>query len=189
MTITVPIHNIRIIDFSGLFRSKIEPELLNDLHSYNLIKDDEVNIRNKDVKKLIYHHVIHGLCEYILSLRGKERIVVLYSTLVAPTKDMTQFTHIDECQKFFDTFIPKMIRILPIKFLCVRTTFNKIKADIRKKSGDSIEHINAAKSVVEQFDTSKYTFSKARNFAKRYDLQFLSKNYFTKVKNKQLIFC
>ena len=188
MTITIPQHNIKIIDFSGLFRRKIESEILNDIHSYGLIKDDCINIKNKDVKKLIYHHVIYGLCDYILSLRGKERIIVLYSTLVPPTKDLTKFIHIDDCQAFFDGFIQKLIRMLPVKFLCANTTFSKVRVDIRKQNGNSIDHINQAKSIMDKFDVSKYTFAKVRSFAKRYDLEFLSKTYFTKVKNKQLIF-
>ena len=78
--------------------------------------------------------------------------------------------------------------MLPVKFLCADTTFNRVKVDIRKKNGNSIEHINQAKSIMDQFDVSKYTFAKVRAFAKRYELEFLSKTYFVKVKNKQLIF-
>ena len=56
------------VDFSDIFKSQIETNILNDLDSYKLIKDNKININNRDVKRLLYHHIIHGLCEHVLSI-------------------------------------------------------------------------------------------------------------------------
>ena len=44
------------------------------------------------------------------------------------------------------------------------------------------------KSIINNFDVSKYTFTKARYFANRYGLTFLSNDFFKKICNRQLIF-
>jgi hypothetical protein len=186
MTIKLPIHNIKIFDFSAIFKNNIEADLLNDLHEYKLIKNDKFSIKNKDVKKLIYHHVIYGLCEHVLSLRCKERVLVYYCTSIVPGKHIRKFTEYEPLQIFMNKLILKLIKILPIKFMYETITFNILKNDI-KHQGEYAELTYAAKQIVEKFDISKYSFNKLRYFTKKYDLKFLSTNYFKKVKNKQLI--
>ena len=187
MTIVVPSSNIKIIDFNSLFIKRIESTLLNDFESFGLIKNKSVNIRNKDVKKLIYHHVIYELCEYVLSVKGKEKIIVLYSTLVSPGRDIKHFISEADLQSFFNSFIVKIIKMLPIKIFECPCTFSKLKGDIKNKTGEGKELINSMESIIYKFDISRYTFEKARSFAKRYELTYLSNNFFQKVKSKQLI--
>ena len=79
--------------------------------------------------------------------------------------------------------------MLPIKFLYTTESFSTMRNDIRKKNGNSADIINSAKSAINGFDISKYTFTKARCFAKRYGLIYMSNNFFQQIKNKQLIMC
>ena len=79
--------------------------------------------------------------------------------------------------------------MLPIKFLYTDSKFSTIRNDIRKNNGDTADIINGAKSAIDNFDISKYTFTKARCFAKRYGLLYMSNNFFQQIKNKQLIMC
>jgi hypothetical protein len=187
MTINVPLHNIKLIDFSGIFKQHIEVELINELDEFKLIKDGKINIRNKHVKRLLYHYIIKGLCDYVLSVKGTSKIIVIYSTTTPPTSQLNTYIDTMDIQYFFNRFISKIIKMLPIKFLYTDSTFNTIRASIRKSNGDCADIINNAKSIIDSFDTSKYTFTKARYFAKRYGLVYLSNNFFHQIKNKQLI--
>ena len=187
MTVNVPLYNIKLISFAGIFQKHIEVELISELDSYSLIKDDCINIRNKDVKRLFYHHIMHGLCNYMLSIKGRGKVIVVYSNIVVPSKELNKYIAIEDLQQFLNTFISKIIKMLPIKILMSPATFSKIRADIRRKSGESTEYINMARSIVDKHDISKYTFEKARNFSKRYGLVFLSNDFFKQIKSKQLI--
>lgn len=187
MTIKIPIHNIRLLDFNTIFKKEIEQNLLDDLHNYKLIKNGKFTCKHKDVKKLIYHHVTHGLCEHVLSLRCKERVLVYYSYSVVPGGYMYTFTDYEEIQIFMNKFILKLIKMLPVKFMYEQITFDVLKASFKNKSGEHTELTNVARGIIEDFDISKYSFNKMRQFAKRYDLHFLSTNYFKKVQSKQLI--
>ena len=187
MTVNVPLHDIKFIDFSGIFKQHVETELINQLGEFNLIKDDQINIRNKHVKRLLYHHTIKGLCDYVLSVKGKSKIIIVYSTTTSPTCQLNLYVNRAEIQTFFDKFILRIIKMLPIKFLYTDDTFNIIRTNIRMNNGNSADIINSAKSIINDFDISKYTFTKARYFAKRYGLLYLSNNFFHEIRNKQLI--
>ncbi len=187
MKISLPIHNLKIISFSGIITNKVETKLLNDLDSFNLIKDGSINLKNKDVKRLMYHHVIYELCDYVLSVKGKERIIVLHSTIVPPTAQINKFVHIDDSLDFFNKFVLKIIKMLPIKFIYTTTTFNELKKSIKSKRGTYYDVINQSKDILDNYDITKYTFTKARSFSKRYGLEYLSNNFFQQIKAKQLI--
>ena len=188
MIIKVPNHNLKLISFGGIFKKIIETPLLNDLERHNLVKNGQINIKSPSVKRFIYHHTIYGLCEHILSLKGKEKIVIVHCEILSPVRQLRKFVDEEELQDFFNRFIVKIVKMFPIKFLITDITFSLIRKDIRQGSGESKNTIHSAKSIIDDFDITKYTFSKARYFANRYGLTFLSNNYFKKVCNKQLIF-
>ena len=189
MTINVPLHNIRLIDFSGILKRHVEAELIDQLDEFKLIKDNTVNIRNKHVKRLMYHYILKGLCDYVLSVKGKNKIVIVYNENILPTSQLNGYVDTLELQTFLNKFVLKIIKMLPIKFLYTDTNFSTIRNDILKKNGNSADTINGAKSAIDSFDISKYTFTKARYFAKRYGLISMSNNFFQQIKNKQLIKC
>jgi len=188
MQLTFPIHNIKIIDFRQILIKHVEDKVLNDLNDYNLIKNNQINIKNKEVKRFIYHHTIFELCEYILKLKSKQRIVIFYSPLIPPAIQLLNFTSSVELQDFFNSFVLKINKMLPIRILFDDTTsFNTLKREIKHDEGLSTDLGMRAKLLVDNFDISKFTFTKARYFAKRYGLTYLSGKYFQKIKNKQLI--
>ena len=46
-------HNLELIDYCDIFKSKIETLLLNDLESHHLIKQDKINIKTEQAKENI----------------------------------------------------------------------------------------------------------------------------------------
>ena len=98
MIIKIPLHGIKLIDFSGIFKGHIETELINQLGEFNLIKDNVVNIRNTHTKRLMYHHIIKGLCDYVLSLKGKDKILIVYSSKGNITGDLSLLIKDNELQ-------------------------------------------------------------------------------------------
>lgn len=187
MKLKIPAHNLQIIDFSGIIKNNVECKLLNDLDSFGLIKGGQINLKNKDVKRLMYHHIIYELCVHVLSIKGKERVIVHYSTLVSPTCALNKFTNCEESLDFFNKFVLKLIKMLPIKFVYTPITFDEFKSALKNKRGTYYEVINQAKDILDNYDTSRYTFTKARAFGKRYGLEYLTNNFFKKIKVKQLI--
>ncbi len=186
MHVTLPLHGIKIVSLSDIITKSVETPLLNDLDSYGLVSD-YINVKSRDIKRLIYHHVIHGLCEHVLSIRGKDKILIHHCTIVPPTKQLDVYVPNSECIHFFNGLILKMAKILPIKFMICEIPFGCIKKEIKNGNGEYKEIIMHARSIIDKFDVSKYTFTKARSFSKRYGLNYLSNDYFKQIRNKQLI--
>ena len=187
MYIILPLQNIRIIDFSAIIIRNVETGLINDIDSFNLIKDGKINIKNKEVKRLLYHHIIFGLCEYILNIKSKQKVVVHYSALITPTKELENYINFIDLQSFLNSLIKKIKTMLPIKFLITDDTFKHLKHEFKHGNGIKIDLTAQAKHAVDKFDITKFNFNKARYFAKRYKLNYLSNNYFKQIKSKQLI--
>lgn len=182
----LPRHNLKLIDFSTIFKESIEPKVLNDLDSYGLIKNSAVNIKNKDVKKVLYHTIIHELCEYVLSVQGDEKVIIVYSTITPPTNHLHE--NAPGLMQFLNKFVKRVSDMLPIHILYLDSTFDVVEDIMEMKSGECTEIINNAKTLANEFDIGSFTFTKARYFAKKYGLEYLSNNYFKQIKSKQLIF-
>ena len=189
MTITVPIHNIKLIELEDIITTSIECDLLNDIQSYGLIDKNTINIRSRTVQRLMYHHIVLGLCEYILSVKGKEKIIIAYSTTtLISTSQLCEYVSESDLQSFFSNLILKIKKVLPIKFIDIKdTSFPDIASAMQENTGLGIETINRSKIILGKFDISRYSFAKAKNFAKKYGLEYLSNNYFQQIKSKQLI--
>ena len=187
MHVILPLHNIKIIDFTHIIKTNIETPLINDLNEFGLIVDGQINLKNREVKRLIYHHTIFGLCEYILELKSRQKVVIHYSNLIPCTTQLNDYIPTDQIMSFYNKFIVKITKILPIKILINDYSFKSIKREIKNGNGCSKDIVSQTQLIVDKLDISKFTFTKARYFAKRYGLNYLSNNFFQKIKNKQLI--
>jgi hypothetical protein len=68
-------YNFRLINFNHLYTKNIEVKLIDDLHHYNLL---EPKIRS-DAKKFLFHHIIHGVCEFLLNDKATEKNVIYFN--------------------------------------------------------------------------------------------------------------
>lgn len=187
LTIRIPLHNIKLVDFAGVFRKHIESNLLTELSEYGLIQNNEINIKNPNVKRLFYHHTILGICNYILNLKTKDKAIIVYSNLVDPGRDLHNYVCPENLRSFFNRLVQTLIKILPLKIMIVSQTFKIIKKYIRNNNGEGADIINSAKSIADTYDITRFTFNKARSFGKRHGLNFLTNNFFKQIKCKQLI--
>jgi hypothetical protein len=58
---------------------------------------------------------------------------------------------------------------------------------MQKEGGERIELEYQLNKLTDSKRKTTYSFSKIQKFGERYGLQFLTKNFFKKIKNKQLI--
>ena len=185
--LNIKFHEITVLDFNGIFNQHIETNLINDLDKYGLITDNTFNIKNKDVKKFFYHHIILGLTNFFLDTKIKNKSIILYTTLAPVGKEILNMSNNTDLQAFLDKTILKISKLLPLKWFITASTFNGIVKCVKRDTGDSTDIINKLRHTVYGYDISKFTYAKARSFAARYELKFLTNNFFQKVYAKQLI--
>ena len=185
--LNIKFHEITVLDFNSIFNKHIETNLINDLDKFGLIKDNTFNIKNKDVKKFFYHHIIHGLTTFFLESKIKNKSIILYTTLAPVGDEILHMTSTSDLQTFIDRTVLKISKLLPMRWFITNTTFNELVKCVKNDNGNTTDAINKLIHLIYQHDISKFTYAKARAFAARYDLNFLTNNFFKKVYAKQLI--
>jgi len=180
--------NLQLISFESIFKT-IEVNFIDDLEKYQLLPAKRVT---RDIKKLLYHHIFYGTCEYLLNRQSRERVVMLKSIQL----DLTGFQvlqHFDReaIQKHVDQAALKVAKLLPINMYGYENIeFRLFKHLYSKGDGNVIELIERIRSFAwtKDFTRSHYTFANVRGFAKRNELTFLSEKYFNQLKTKQLLY-
>lgn len=180
--------NLQLISFESIFKT-IEVNFINDLVKYQLLPTKRIT---RDIKKLLYHHIFYGICEYLLNRQSKERVVVLKAIQLDLT-DCQVLQHFDKelIQKYVNQAALKVVKLLPISMYGYENIeFCLFKHLYSKRDGDVIELIERIRSFAwtKEFTISHYTFAKVKNFAKRNQLTFLSEKYFNQLKTKQLLY-
>ena len=93
----------------------------------------------------------------------------------------------DEVRDVVEQAMRRIKIILLVRVYITNISYDFLMHLMDKKDGRSVEIINSLRSYVDIVDYEKYTFSRVLTFTKRNDLVFLSKEYFDKLKAKQLM--
>lgn len=187
MPIILPLHNLKIESIQNIFIKQIEPKILNELHDFNLIKDDQIKLKNKDVTRLFYHYTVLGLCEFILNSKHKHRVIFHHNIHDSIGKELHQYIDNKELKLFFNKFLIKFSKALPLRFYFNEMSFSLVRKIINNGNGRSADVVSEVTHIDNSIDISKYSFNKIRYFAKKYKLNYLSTTFFQQIKNKQLI--
>jgi len=174
-------YNFRILNFSYIFKA-IEKDLIDDLHKYQLFK----NRINSTAKKLFYHHIIFGVCNSLLNDKSKEKTIIYFNNQLGNFQIFKYFDE-DEVLKTITVIVKKMKQLLPIKIFISSISFEFLAHLLQKNDGRSEELIANIRSYLNSINLERYTFSKVLTFTKKNDLVFLNKEFFNRLKAKQLI--
>jgi hypothetical protein len=174
-------YNIRLINFAHIYKD-IEVNFINDLYHYNLLEDFKVN---GNVRKLMMHHLIVGLCNTLMKYGGKEKNIVYFCK-----REILFDSLLSNTDKLLDVVIKcvtKIKRILPIRVYVYDVTFERAFIILSKQTGHREELISNIRSFCDNIDFVNFTFSKIKMFTQKNGLTFLNKDYFNTLKSKQLL--
>ena len=177
-------HRLCLLSFENIF-AKVEIPLLNDIHEYDLLKHGKLDLRNRDSKKLIYHHLIHTLCDTVIRYqkRYKFDVVIVYDNIFTESSQICDFLDCDVLYKQISAVLKKIQSILPVT-ICKCTD---VIDSTYLQAGEGIDCINDIRCNVEK--KSRCTnFSKINDFTKQYELTFLNEKYFNKLNTKTILY-
>ena len=181
--------NISLINFSDIFTQNIDIQFLDDLHSLNLIINNEVSLSKRDVKRLLHHRLIYGACEYVRTAKVGSKIVIVCSgDFKTADFQIYDFFQVDEIYNVIISFFKSIKKYLPLNVLFVDITFGAIKNNLDERTGKGSEIISIAESIVYNHKKISFTFNKIKKFAEKNGLKFISSHYFNDIKSRQLIF-
>ncbi len=162
-----------------------ETNIIDDLHQFDLL--NKLNMRSSDTKKVMYHHVIHEICESVMSIDTTNK-VILYNNLSNIQLELFKHSSRTQVINFINTLTAKVRQLLPIKIYNHEDDFDIFVDRCKEGRGE----LRARASVISEFlrkqQNKRFDFEKAKKFAEKYELTYLSQQYFNNIKIKNLVF-
>ena len=177
--------NLTLINFKKIFAAT-QIKFLASTDDLNLTSSN-MKFRG-DTKRLFQHHMIHQVCEEILSHKGKNKKVIIMRPLNnKDTFEIQMYFSLEELNKMIFQIIRDIKKMLPIQIVTLseEASFAEIKKMLDAKDGDAIQLLFGIHSLMQPVNMS---FKKAKTYATKHKLKFLSQQYFNDLKTKQLFF-
>lgn len=181
----IPEYKLGFVPFKDIFAS-IEVDLLNGLLMYDLLKDNKIDLRKKDTKQLLYHHIIHAICEEIIRIKKKYKIdiCITYNSLFTEESEICSYL---DCDQFYNQVIKILQNIQSKLYIPIYEVKEDITED-NKEYGEIIDIVKIIINKMARLSTQKISgFSKIEDFTKKYGLTFLNEQYFSLLSTKYLL--
>ncbi len=184
---------VLLINFKKIFAVS-QVKFLNDCATYSLLKSkpasevQSINLKNKDVKRLLLHHILLEVCEEILTCKSKNKVVIFYRPLEAvDTFEILQYCKLEDLNSLILKIIKTVKKILPIQIAIVdsKISFHSLKEEHDKNIGETTELIY---KILCNMTAINMSFESVKKFSKKHKLTFLSREYFNKLRTKQIFF-
>jgi len=173
-------HNFVLLNFYFILQ-KCEPSLISDLSKYNLLISKKIA---RDTKTLFLHHIVLNMCEHILNLKTKEKVVVYYTEQVPDNLEILNHYGKEDINKCLLFVLSKARQYLPLRIHFNHMSFSEI---CLLKEGEKAEITANVKNTINSSDLTQFSFCKTNAFTKANNLSFLNKEYFNTIKTKQLL--
>jgi hypothetical protein len=185
-SVNFDIHNICLINMRDII-ALCESDIFDDLHQYHLL--DKFSFKCRDTKKVLYHHLLSTICDVYIHHFTFNRIVVYYNETECMKTSLGRLGNRYRAGSFLNTTINKIKSLLPIRILYNDSIeFDKVASLINSSTGEGKDFLLKIKLLFAK-NNSNFNFLKVKNFARRYDLTFLSEKIFNSffVKYKMLV--
>jgi hypothetical protein len=179
--INIPACRFKIIPFSLLYQL-VECNIINDLYKFDLLH--ALSFKKHDVKKIFYHYIISSICNCIINNNDMLKIVIQYHEDDLDKCEVISSSSKFQFLSFIQTILRKISNLLPI------IVYQRSIADIEdsiKSTGNRQELVHDISNILNTTSNHTFTFSKIKNFIKNYDLVYLDRELFGKLKAKNLL--
>lgn len=168
--------DLKLLNFNDLLQ-KIEIGILNDLENFGLIHDFSVNLKNPDVKKLIYHNLLFGICEEIKTISKDKINALIVPPEISSDHEISNFCDIDKFYELTLKFVRRIKNHLPFVIYMSQNSITSILEDEGRKS-DMVAMIY---DLYDKKQNKKYSLENIKQLSKKLDLIYLNQNYFNSV--------
>ena len=178
--------NIKLIDILSLVYDS-QVRIMNDLHMFDLL--DQLNYRKHDTKKVFYYHILKSVCDCIISSSDNNQHVFFYNRSCIDNYrfEVLNYSNSEEFQKFLNILIKKMNSILPTLFyMCNDRCFDEMVKDVNSGEWQDVYLAISAELAIKR--NRKFTFEQSKKFVDKFELTYLDREYFNKLKISALLY-
>jgi hypothetical protein len=173
--------DINIIDVNSMFVEKTYVDIVNDLYKLDLLKPKITT----DVKRIMYHHVIHDICEFYLCSPLRKPVVLFNNTQLEDCLIFQYFTE-EDILGILTSVFAKIQKTLPIRCYLSKYSGKHLKYKSNSDDGKILNTLNLIKEISNSPVKSDITFENIKKFTKKYGLIYLNQEYFTRLATKHL---
>ena len=177
------VYNLSLVNCNRIFVKYASDSIVNDLHKFGLLEKSLTNIL---VRKIFHHYVIFNFCEAILKNKTDKKSVLFFNNTQIEECSLSNYYNEEDIIKHISSIINRMNRILPVKTYISRYSIPYFKHLLEKQQGRGHMLLNDIQQNTSK-DFAKYSFNKAKQFAKRYELTWLNEEYFNYLSTKFLL--
>jgi len=94
--------NLTTFEFSKIFEGT-SIRFINSLKSYGLMDDNVINFRKKEVKRLLYHHIIKDVKILLQQFSVEKRVVLVEPSLFPNTLEICNYCDTEKLKKAVTT--------------------------------------------------------------------------------------
>jgi len=180
----LPTISFCLLNYSDIVKNS-ERKIIDDLHKYELL--DNLNMKRSDTKKIFYHHIIHDLCEAVMSVKTNNKVIV-YNNMDYISLELFKYSSRQQVLNFIATITRKIKNLLPIKIYDHEDDYETFIDKCKAGKGELKSRALIINAFIKKLQDKRFDFEKAKIFAKKYELTYLSERYFQNIKVKNLVF-
>ena len=174
-------HNLVLIDYQEILQTFIK-NCVDDLFVYGRLEDNQLDLSDKDTIKIIYHHFILNICNFIVSVKERGYKVLIYYPDINDN-ELTNYCKKQELIKFLSKMFERIKKVIPINIFITDNTFNinEFENNYNLGNGESIDILFKILGSL-CYCNKISSFEKVKKFTQRYNLEFLTEQYFNDLK-------
>ena len=185
-------YDLQLINFDNIFQN-IEIKSINEINKLKLVEKDNykyiIDIRNKNIRKIIKHHIIHIICQEINNIKSKyKQIIFIQPEIISRNNEIFNYCSYDLFKELLIHTLQKISVNLPI-MVYFSDVFIDFECYPNCKGIISMGKLKElfCKITLQYKNNRVKSFEKIKKYAKVNGLTFLSKDYFESLKTKLLL--
>ena len=147
-----------------------------------------ISFFNKQVKAVFMHHIIQDICEYIIDSPQNKRNLIVYTDRLEYKLEILEYVNELKLVEFISKLLKRFSKLLPVNVHFNGMSAKNMHRIMKDKNGDSIDLAIHLSQYIDKQVGRRLNYTKLTKITKQYGLTFLSKTFFKKVENRQLIF-
>ena len=175
-------YNICVSDFINVCDSSLI-DICEDLDKYDLL--DNININKRDVKTVVFFHILKRVCDIVISNRVRRCVFVCDINKIMSCDFYTRLEN-GRDKSIITAMCRTFNRVLPSLFFLTDDDTSCIYRDI--DCGESIDMIQSITDKLQSKSRKLFTFESVKQFISKYGLTYMSSSYFDKIKIKSLLY-
>lgn len=177
------VYNISLVNCNKIFERYASDAIVDDFYKFDIL---EKSLNNTLCKRIFYHYTIYNFCEAILKNRSKNKSILFFNNTQLNDSSLAKYFSEEDIIKNIEYVLNKMKKILPVKVYVSRYSLPYFDHLLSSRQGRGQMLLNDIQKNTDK-EYARFTFSKAKQFTKRYELTWLNQEYFNQLSTKFLL--